>query len=281
METVTGPKVKDFLPKKQPWSHKGEFGKLLIIGGSSTLYGAPVLSALAALRTGCDLTKIVAPERSAIAYASMSPALIVEPVSCKFFTSWHARGLLELAKPYDAVLIGPGLGRRPETLSFVRSFLSGLDIPCVIDADALHAIPYKNVPKPSHILTPHSREFQAISGQAPSTDIKERSSQAFSLAKELGCTLLLKGHEDIIADCKTIWLNKTGTPNMTKGGTGDVLSGCCGALLAMGLTPFKASAAAAYITGLAGELSSKEFGQGLLPTDVIDQIPKTLMKILK
>ena len=277
MKYITMSLAKKPFKKREPWSHKGEYGKLLIIGGSKTFFGAPVLSALTAMRSGCDLVKIAAPERSAAIYSSMSPDLIVEPIPGHSFNNWHTRGILELSEHYDAVLIGPGLGPKREIFSFVHSFLSRISKPCVIDADAIKALALnKKSLKPSFILTPHSKEFSLLTDQEPSVKIKERADQAKLFSKHLNCTILLKGHIDVISAPRETLLNRTGTPEMATGGTGDVLSGMTAAFLARGLSPFQAAASAAYFAGLAGEKASKRFGQGLMATDVIEEIPDAM-----
>lgn len=280
MRYVTKPLVKKSIPKRPDWSHKGDFGRLLVIGGSRTYSGAPALAALAALRSGCDLVKIAAPERAANIAASFSPDLITEPIAGHIFSSLHTHRILELAESHDAVVIGSGLGRKPETMTFVQNLLSRLKKPCVIDADAIHAASLnKNILKPSHILTPHSHEFEILSGKVPSNKIGERSLLAKAFAGEFNCTTLLKGHIDVISSRSETLLNKTGSPFMTKGGTGDILAGMCGAFLAMGLPPFNAACSAAYITGLAGEESARKYGPGLLASEVIEHIPMAVKKL--
>jgi NAD(P)H-hydrate epimerase len=282
MRYLSGSYVRKAYPKRPEWSRKGDFGRLLVVGGSATFYGAPALSATAALRAGCDLVKIVAPENSASVYASVSPNLIVEPVTGNCFNAMHTRKLLDVTGGYDAVVLGPGLGLKSETFTFVHNLLSRLDVPCVIDADAIKAVSSaRELLKPGHILTPHSMEFQVIFGREPSKNLRERTLQVKGLASELGCTILLKGHIDVISNGESTALNKTGTPYMTRGGTGDTLSGICGALLAMGLEPFHAACSAAYLNGLAGEMASKSLGPGTLATDVLSSIPVALRKILK
>ena len=274
--------VKKSYPKRPAWSHKGDFGKLLVVGGSRKYSGSPALAGLAALRTGCDLVTVAAPERAANIIASFSPDLITEPVTGNCFNNWHTRSILEMTTQADAVVLGGGLGRRSETMTFVQNLLARLDKPCVIDADAIHAVAInKKVLKKTFILTPHSREFFILTGQESGQNLKERMEQTRLFSSHLGCTILLKGHIDAISDGKSLALNKTGTPFMTKGGTGDVLSGICGALLAMGLEPFRAACSAAYISGLAGDLTSKEFDSGMLASDMLDFIPNVLQKILK
>ncbi len=282
MKYITMDFVRKSLPRRDPWSHKGDFGRLLVVGGSRTYSGAPALAALAALRSGCDLVKIAAPERAANIAASFSTDLITEPVIGNYFSNRHTPFILELSKDFDDVVLGSGLGRKMETTSFVHSLLSRLEKSCVIDADAIHAVAIrKKTLKSNFILTPHSKEFFALSGQEPSRNIRERSEQVISLSEHLGCTILLKGHIDVISDGKSATLNKTGTPFMTKGGTGDTLAGMCGAFLAMGIDPFNAACSAAYVNGLAGEAASRNLGPGMLASDLLDSIPGILRTIIK
>jgi NAD(P)H-hydrate epimerase len=274
--------VRKAYPKRRPWSHKGDFGKLLVVGGSRKYSGSPALAGLAALRTGCDLVTVAAPERAANIVASFSPDLITEPVTGNYFNNWHTRSILEMAKEADAVVIGGGLGRRSDTKTFVQNFLLRLDEPCVIDADAIHAVTInKRVLKNNCVLTPHSREFQTLTDHEPGQNLKERLEQVKLFSGHLGCIILLKGHVDVISDGNQIAVNKTGNPYMTKGGTGDTLSGVCGALLAMGLEPFTSACSAAFINGEAGELISREYGPGMLASDILECIPKALKSILK
>jgi len=273
--------VRKSYPERPAWSHKGDFGRLLVVGGSRRYSGAPALAALAALRSGCDLVTVAAPERAANIIASFSPDLITEPITGNCLNNWHTRSVLEMAKQADAVVLGGGLGRRPETMTFVQNLLARLDKPCVIDADAIHAVSAnKKLLGGSFILTPHSGEFLTLTDHEPSQNIKERLEQARLFSSHMGCAILLKGHIDVISDGKSVALNRTGIPFMTKGGTGDILAGICGALLAMGLEPFGAACSAAYINGLAGDLASREFGPGLLASDLISFIPRALKSIL-
>jgi len=259
--------LKSCYPKKKEWSHKGDFGRLLVVGGSLKYSGAPAfsaLSAMAALRGGCDLVTVAAPERAANIIASFSPDLIAEPLKGEFFSNRHVRHVLGMAKQADAVVIGGGLGRGKETVSFVRAFLSRLDKPCVIDADAIFAVSGKpGIIKQNSILTPHSKEFSLLSGSEPSTNLKKREQETSGLA----------GKETL--------LNRSGNPWMTRGGTGDILSGLCGSFLSMGNPPLNAACAGAYLTGLAGDITKKNIGPGLIASDIMAAIPEVLKPILK
>jgi NAD(P)H-hydrate epimerase len=282
MKYISRDFVRKVYPKRHSWSHKGDFGKLLVVGGSRKYSGSPALAGLAALRAGCDLVTVASPERVANIIASFSPDLITEPISGNYFNNWHTRSVLEMAKDVDAVVIGGGLERRSETKTFVQNLLSRLDKPCVVDADAIHAVAInKKVLKSSFILTPHSREFFVLTDRESSKELKERIEQVKMFSEHLGCTILLKGHIDIVSNGRNVVLNKTGNSYMTKGGTGDTLSGVCGALLAMGLDPFTSACSAAYLNGMAGDLVSKELGPGMLASDLLECIPRGLKSILK
>jgi NAD(P)H-hydrate epimerase len=151
----------------------------------------------------------------------------------------------------------------------------------VIDADAVRALSAN--PKLLHgkqtIITPHSNEFKELTGVELSTKVEERAKHVKEWAHKLGTTIILKGHVDIISDGKSVAMNKTGNPNMTKGGFGDMLTGVCGALIARRKNKvdlYEAACAAAYINGKAGDLAAKEKGIGLLPTDAIEKIPEVI-----
>jgi len=282
MARYTNPQtLRKCYPKKHDWAHKGDFGRLVIIGGSKTYSGAPALSALAAMRMGTDLVHVCAPERAADAISSFSPDLIADPIRTDYFNNWHTKLLLEEVENFDAVVIGGGLEDRPDTKLFVQNFLNILEKPCVVDADAIAAVcQNKDVIKDTFILTPHSREFFLLSGSEPSTDLKKREEETRKLARNLNTTILLKGSVDIISDGKETLLNKTGNPWMTKGGTGDILAGICGGFLSMGNSPFNAACAAAHLSGLAGDQARKDVGVGLIASDMITAIPHVLKRIL-
>jgi hydroxyethylthiazole kinase-like uncharacterized protein yjeF len=281
MRQISKNYVKEMYPKREPQSRKGDFGKLLVVGGSRRYSGAPALAALAALRSGCDLVTVASPERAANIIASFSPDLITEPLVGNCFNGWHTRAVLELAEHADAVVLGSGMGKKRETVQFVHNLLSRLEKPCVIDADAIHAVRLnKKLLKPNFVLTPHSGEFLALSDQKPSSDFDERTGQVKLFSRHLGCTILLKGHVDVISDGKHVAINKTGTPFMTKGGTGDVLSGICGSLLSRKAGPFPAACSGAYLAGLSGEIASRETGPGTLASEVVGCIPKAIKSVI-
>lgn len=278
MYDVESSVLEEIYKKRPKWSHKGDFGRLLIIGGSKTYTGAPVLaaySAMASLRAGTDLVLLAAPARAADIIARFSPNLITEPFKGDFFTTKHLKAALALAKKFDAVSIGSGMGIEKETGDFVKKFVSKVKKPCVIDADAIKVLKKKRLIG-NFVLTPHAYEFFHLSGERPKYDIISRAKLVKKVAKNMGVTILLKGAVDIISDGKQTAMNKTGNPYMTTGGTGDVLTGVCGGLLAQKISPFKSACASAYITGKSGDFAAKEKGPGLLATDIIEKIPEVV-----
>lgn len=281
MITVDGSILKEVYKERPMWSHKGDFGKLLVIGGSKTYTGSPGLvayGAMAALRAGVDLVMIAAPSRPADIAAKFSPNLITEPFDGDYFTTKHLKRIMELVKKYDAVAIGPGLGLEKETQKFVKKFVDGIRKPCVVDADAIKALRDRRL-LDNFLMTPHTYEFYHMTGDKPKYDIMGRAELVKKHAKKTGATILLKGAIDIISDGKQTALSRTGNPYMTVGGTGDVLTGICGALLAQKVHPFKAACAAAYMNGMAGTLAAKE-KRPIVATDVIEKIPEVLKDVL-
>jgi len=272
-------KIRDILnifKKRKTSSHKGDFGHLLVIGGSKLYHGSIAFNALAAYKTGVDLVTILAPERAANIVASFSPDLITYPLKGDFIKKSHLKTIFKFSEGKDAVVIGGGAERRKETLYAINEFLKKIEIPCVIDADAIHAVSKnKNVLKENFVITPHSYEFFVLSRvDVKKMNIKEKINVVKKVAKSLKCTVLLKGYIDIISDGRRIGINKTGNPYMTKGGTGDTLAGICGSLLAQGIEPFYSACAAAYINGKAGDIAAKDLKHSLTASDLLDYIPK-------
>jgi NAD(P)H-hydrate epimerase len=265
---------------RPPESHKGQFGRLLIIGGSETYVGAPALVGLAALRAGVDLAFVAAPEKTALAIATHSPDLITIRLPGDYLKSEAVKLLEDQIDRASAVAIGPGLGLRSETVSAVKELvqvLSRSKKPSLLDADALKAIgPVHDPLGFPAVVTPHAGEFAALSGSMPSKDLHSRMEEVRSLAMKIGGTVLLKGHVDVISDGSRIKLNWTGNPGMTVGGTGDVLSGIVACFLAQGSDGFEASVAGAFINGAAGDLALSKYGFHLIPTDLIDLIPQVM-----
>ena len=249
-------------------AHKGQNGRLLIIGGGPYT-GAPSLAGMAALRVGTDLVHIATPESSFQAIASASPSFIVHRLPGDHLSPESVKGLLEMSKNMDAVLIGPGLGTDESTKKAVMEFADKCDRPMVVDADGITALS-GFVPRKGIVFTPHRGEYKILAGD-------ESPEKA---ASDMSCVIVLKGPEDIITDGNRTRKNRTGTPAMTVGGTGDVLAGTIAGLLAKGMSQFDAGCLGTYICGKAGEMSFDEFSYGLLATDIIDNIARVLREEL-
>ncbi len=277
---------------RDPDSHKGDNGEVLVVGGGPYT-GAPSLSARAALRAGADLVRVACPTAVADAIQGYSADLIVRGLAGDRLTADHLGRLLDLAVAQDAVVIGPGMGDADDSLTLVRRFLESYSGRVVVDADALRVV--SDVDTDAQLIcTPHQGELRQMGGET-AEDPDERAELVRSFAAGIGHTLLVKGRYDVIAgqsrssavgpnegsnsDARTgpvdVRLNRTGNPGMTVGGTGDVLAGVTGALAAR-TDPFAAAAAAAYVTGLAGDAAAETNGNGLVATDLIDRLPQAL-----
>jgi len=261
-------------------AHKGHFGRLLVIGGSEIYSGAPALVALAALRTGVDLAYVAAPERTAYALSSLSPNLINLKLEGAHFNPANVAVLRRFLKVTNAVAVGPGLDLHKETKEAVEEVLRLAEeakIPVLLDADGLKAFAeFKWKFKAPAVLTPHAGEFALLVGKELPEGLEGRVEAVRKVAKELGAVILLKGHVDVVSDGSRVKLNFTGNPGMTVGGTGDVLSGIVGALLAQGVDAFEAAVAGAFVNGAAGDFVQREKGFHMVPTDLLDWIPKVL-----
>lgn len=259
---------------RDPDSHKGENGEVLVVGGGPYT-GAPALSARAALRAGADLVRVACPVPIADEVQGYSADLIVRGLPGEFLAPDHLDRIAELATDQDVVVIGPGLGDAAASMELVRRFLADFSGRAVVDADALRIVPEVDTDA-ELICTPHQGELRGMGGET-AADPDERAELVREFAAEVGHTLLVKGRYDVIAsdDGGTVRQNRTGNPGMTVGGTGDVLAGTVGALAAR-TGPFEAAAVGAYVNGLAGDAVAEENGHGLVATDLIDQLPHAL-----
>lgn len=277
MKIVSAKDAARLYAPRPEWGKKGDFGRLLCIGGSDYYPTAPALVSLSAMKAGADWSYILAPERSSNICSSLSPNMMSYPLKGRFLKAKHAGFILSFLEKYDAAVIGNGLGRKKETQEAVRKILGKTSLPFVIDADAIHAVARDaGILNERCLLTPHSNEFFALAGEKAENEIRQRIDIVSGYAEKHGCTILLKGHIDVISDGRRVAINKTGCPQMAKAGTGDVLAGIAGALLARHAKPFDAACSAAYLNGLAGEIAGKRYGESLLASDVIGCIHEAL-----
>ncbi len=271
--------VLNILPDRKADSHKGDYGKILLLCGSRGFTGAAALAAMGALRSGAGLVYLGVPESIYAIEAVKLTEAIVFPLPEKDgkLSSKAVSTIREYLKTMDAVLIGCGLGISTGTMSVLDMVLREFQGPVAVDADGitmlatcLELVKERQYPT---ILTPHEGEFRRL-GIAVE---EERLAGAMIAAKELGCIMLRKGHETVITDGKDYYINPTGNPGMAVGGSGDVLAGILLSLLGQGIKPLEATACAAWLHGAAGDRCAQKLGQyGVLPTDMVQELPYLL-----
>jgi NAD(P)H-hydrate epimerase len=267
--------------RRPPHSHKGDYGRILVIGGSDVFSGAPALCGLGALRTGADLVEILAPNPVVPAIRSYSPSMIVHDLGTDVLSIESTDKATKLAEKCDVIAIGPGLGLQKATASAVRKILESItdmEKKIVVDADGLKSIAgeFTSFNAQDSVLTPHWGELSVLLEKELNNpkDLDIRISYALEAASLYNSVVLLKGHIDVVAEPGGQYkLNKTGTPAMTVGGTGDVLTGITAAFLARHENSFTSACASAFVSGVAGEKAFNNLGYHILPTDCIEQIP--------
>lgn len=265
----------DFLryPIPESNSHKGQNGRLVIVGGGPYV-GAPACSGMAAIRTGADLVTILTPKRSFLPIASMSASYIVKELSSEHLCMEDVQTIMDACDSADSILIGPGIGRHPESVEAVRAIVQAIGIPIVIDADGISNIAEWVSPREGMVFTPHGKELARLIGKVDPTD---EDVQSFCN----GAVILRKGETDRIYDGKRLRQNRTGCAGMTVGGTGDVLAGIVAGLLSKGMSTFDAACLGAHICGLAGEMAFEEHSFGMNAEDVISHIGHVLKEGLE
>ena len=280
MDRITKPSS---LPPRPLEGHKGLFGRVLVVGGNDGMIGAPVLAGTAALRTGAGLVQIAVPRSILHACLSITPELI----GLGLGKSSGKDELLKAGELADAIVIGPGLGRMPESEGrLVR--LVRLEKPMVVDADALNILAgMKKWPsffKANAVLTPHPGEMKRLAkllgrSEVP-TDEEGRIEIAAKAAVAFGQVVLLKGNHTVVTDGRRVYVNHSGNSALSKAGTGDVLSGVLGTLLAQQMDRFEAACLAAHLHGRAGEIAGATIGMRCaLARDVVDALPAAIAEI--
>lgn len=276
--------VRELLPLRVRNTHKGDYGKVLLLCGSVGLTGAARLAAKAALRTGSGLVYLGVPEKIYPIVAAGAGSEIVFPLPCDETGRLCLASLPEIERRMagmDAVLLGPGLGRSEALTELVCRLVSTCKVPLVLDADGINAVAeHIDVLRGSTcpiVLTPHDGEFARLGGDPKAAD---RVQEAMEFSERTGSVLLLKGSRSIITDSLAVYLNDTGNPGMATGGSGDVLAGILVSLLGQRIMPLEAAAAAAWLAGTAGDLAARELGEyGMLPEDTIRHLPQLMMKL--
>ena len=284
MKEITAGWVKERLPRRDPWGHKGTFGKVYCLCGSVGYTGAPVFAGRAAMRTGSGLVYLGVPAAVWQVTAVKSDEAMPFPLPDRDGKlSRSAEGAIrERIASCDAVLIGCGLGRSDESDQLVRRLLD-MEKPLILDADGINALQHHintlSVRRDRvTVLTPHEGEFVRVGGDLSSG--RERAAREFAL--QHGIYLVLKGHRTIVAAPDgRMAVNTTGNAGMAKGGSGDILSGMLLSLLGQGMAPFEACCAAVWLHGRAGDLAAADKGErGMIPSDLLEQIPYAMKQLI-
>lgn len=279
IRTVDPEYLRKCLPEREPESHKGDYGKIMLLCGSRGYTGAAALASMGALRSGAGVVYLVVPETIyAIEAVKLWEAVVIPaPDDGGMLSAAAVEKIADLLPKMDAVLVGPGLGQSDGTFAAVKYVLENFSGPVVVDADGINVLSaHKNILRDRTaptILTPHPGEFARIGGK----NIADRVQAAEDMSRELGSIVLLKGHRTVITDGETSFVNQTGNPGMATGGSGDVLSGIIVSLLGQGLAPLDAAACGAYLHGASGDMAAQEIGQyGMLPGDMLQFLPRLL-----
>jgi ADP-dependent NAD(P)H-hydrate dehydratase / NAD(P)H-hydrate epimerase len=268
--------ARGWLPQRRPDSNKGTYGHLLVIAGSRGKSGAGALAGLAALRSGVGLCTLATPENALSDVLGHAPELMgIALDDDKPLGPMHLDALLEAAEGKDALVLGPGIARGKKTHQLIAHLLERFPGPVVLDADGLNAVAGRlevlRAAQGPLVLTPHPGEMARLSGLSVAEIQSNRVEVARDFARVHRVVLVLKGARTVVAlpDGRAR-VNPTGNPGMATGGTGDVLSGVCGALLAQGLAPADAASTAVYAHGLAGDLEQEWRGElGLIASDLL------------
>ncbi|MBU2561777.1 MAG: NAD(P)H-hydrate dehydratase [Nanoarchaeota archaeon] len=287
--TRAGRRPRLALPEREPDSHKGQNGLVLVAGGSKDYVGAPALAGLAALRAGCDIVRIAAPEKAAWAMNALSPDLITVKLKGDYISEPHIRTMLDLSKRSDAVLIGPGMSDvSARIVNLLLKGVANLGVPMVVDADAVKVAEVRNLK--DAIITPHANEFdmflRANKRTALASGLKDSKlsdgERVCMIQEELsdffsaGNVLLLKGHRDLVISKDRSMISKGGNAGMTVGGTGDILAGLCAGYLAQTADLFTSAGLASHNCKRIGDLLLKRsnFGFGFIASDFLREIKK-------
>jgi len=272
--------------RRRPDAHKGQFGHVLVLAGSTGYAGAACLAAEGALRSGAGLVTLGVPASLLPVVASKLTACMTHPfreVPGGAFALGALPDILAFAERCNVVALGPGIGRHRSTEKLVHALIPSLGKPLVLDADALnalegHAAVLKGARAPV-VTTPHPGEMVRLTG-LPTRDIQARREEvAAAFAREHGVIVALKGHGTVVTDGSDTYVNDTGNPGMASGGTGDVLTGMVAGLLAQGLDPLPATCLAVHLHGLAGDIAAAEAGQlSLTATDLLRCVARAFLK---
>ena len=262
------------IPPRDADAHKGSCGRVLVIAGSRGMTGAACLAALAAMRAGAGLVRVAVPAELEDIFETKLTAPLTLGVAGDgkgMFAEEAAHQLIDYASAWDAVVLGPGIGQSTSLQRFVKTIVTDLAKPLVVDADALnnlrdHPESLDDRPGPT-VVTPHPGEMARLLGVTPADVQHRRAEIAERFARDHRVVVLLKGHRTVVTDADRTYVNFSGNPGLASGGTGDVLCGIIAVLMAQGFDPFDSAALGAFIHGLAGDIAARELTETALTAD--------------
>ncbi len=275
------------LKPRKPDGHKGDFGRVCIIGGSIGMSGAAALAGRAALRSGAGLVRVAIPKSVLPIVASIETSYTTIPLAEDSVGRISAKAIntiLDAAGENDCLAFGPGIGISGALRSILEALIKQEQLRLLIDADGLNNLSgIKNWPtklKANLILTPHPGEMKRLWASLFREQMPpDRRDQAGKLAQRSKTIVVLKGAGTVVTDGQKVYINKTGNPGMATAGSGDVLTGVITALIGQGLSNFDAAVLGVYIHGLAGDIAAERYGQvSLMTTDIIESLPKAFLK---
>ncbi|MCT4619262.1 MAG: NAD(P)H-hydrate dehydratase [Marinisporobacter sp.] len=286
---ITEDMVREIMPVRKRDTHKGSYGKAYIVAGSTGMTGAAILSCESALRSGAGLIKMPVPQSLNTIMETRLTEVITVPLP------EFKRGvvgisdiekILKTMEESNVIAVGPGSGRSRELEELLRNMLEHTSTPMVLDADALNALAnrkeFLKLIKSQTVMTPHVGEMARLTGLEIDYINNNRIEVATDFAKKWNVVVILKGARTVVAGPKgEIFINITGNPGMATAGSGDVLTGIVTGLVAQGIDPLKAAAAAVYIHGTAGDLAAKKVGEyGLVASDIVKEVPFAIKEIV-
>lgn len=274
--------VKDLYPKRESDTHKGMNGRAMIVGGSLDYYGAPVLAGMGALFGGTDLVQLYVPECNFAVSRTFYPDFIVKSFPGDYLDAHGVEQIVSEGERQGCLVIGPGIGDRPETLAAIQAIIKKIKCPIILDAQAVYALPRDNTRENGHILiTPHAQEFSNFCNKRFPSLLIEKVEMVKKCSKNLNVNILLKNPVDIVCSSTgDFCINQGGNAGMTSGGTGDVLAGLVGGLVARKLSHYDAARIGVFILCQAAEDLKTQKGFNFIATDLAQQLPFTIHNLL-
>lgn len=276
--------MKEIMPKRKSESHKGDYGRIAILGGSSGMAGSVYMASLSAMRTGAGMAFILAPKSISEILQIKSNEQIIKEIDCHnfYYSSEIVDQILDTIEGKDTLIIGPGMGKGEDLNKLIGEIITSTDIDMVIDADGLNAISKDlSILKSNNkiILTPHLGEFSRLTGLQIDKIKEDEESIARKFAKDNDVVLVLKSDHTIVTDGLKFYKNEIGNPGMATAGVGDVLTGVIASLMKR-LEPFEAAKLGVYIHSLAGDIASEKLGEdSLIATDVIENLSEAIKRL--